>query len=84
MAVLITGLTTLGIGPDSGANITHFVLFGLNVPEVVSLHGSGVVRPSSWGIDPAARRGLRPALTNRDIDPVNGGLRPSTRGRSLR
>lgn len=30
MATLITGLTTLGIGPTSGANIEHFILLGLN------------------------------------------------------
>ena len=40
MAVAITGITTLGIGPTSGANIEHFILLGLNIPKPFVMHGN--------------------------------------------
>lgn len=36
---LVTGLITLGIGPDSGANILHSLTFGLNAAPPVIFPG---------------------------------------------
>lgn len=54
----ISGVITLGIGPDTTTPITHFVLVGLNVPELVATHGNiasgfAMSRQEFFAIDPS-------------------------------